>query len=281
MPPLLSFLDSPRKVTGPGMSFDGTSLGPALRMLLRLLPLALMVFLASALWPLAAPGLRLLLSGISPQRPGHSLFLSDGPMPLEARMLGIFGGFAVALACLVVFKDRLPSQDLPGALRALSIGGVAVTGFDGINAFFWDMGMSSVYPPANGLRLFTGTLAGAGLGLLLAPYIALLGSGRSPAGTGWAPLLARLSLAEGCFVGAALSNQDALAKLSVLAGASGILALFWLSNGTLLSLLSGRSGHRVVADSPAAMALALAVGELLLLAFFRAWLQNRLGIAVA
>ena len=280
MPPLLSLLDSARKASGLGISFDGTSFGPALRMLFRLLPLALTVFLVSALWPLAAPGLRLLLSGISPQRPGHSLFLSDGPMPLEARMLGIFGGFAVALACLVVFKDRLPSQDLPGALRALSIGGVAVTGIDGMNAFFWDMGMSSVYPPANGLRLFTGTLAGAGLGLLLAPYITLLRSGRSPTGTGWESLLARLSLAEGCFVGAALSNQDVLAKLSVLAGASGILALFWLSNGTLLSLLSSRSGHRVVAASPAAMALALAVGELLLLAFFRAWLQNRWGIAV-
>ena len=262
MPPLLSLLDSARKASGLGISFDGTSFGPALRMLFRLLPLALTVFLVSALWPLAAPGLRLLLSGISPQRPGHSLFLSDGPMPLEARMLGIFGGFAVALACLMVFKDRLPSQDLPGALRALSIGGVAVTGIDGMNAFFWDMGFSSVYPPTNGLRLFTGTLAGAGVGMLLAPFVALLGPGRSPARTGWGPLLACLSLAEGCFVGAALSNQDALAKLSVFAGASGILALFWLCNGTLLAMLSSRPGHSAMVASPAAMALGLAVGEL-------------------
>jgi uncharacterized membrane protein len=116
--------------------------------------------------------IRALLYGVSAQRPSHSLILGGEQLPLEARMGGIFLGFLCAMALLVLL-GRLRASRLPsGALWVACWALVALTGLDGLNAFFFDGGLAHLYAPNAGLRLLTGLGAGLGLGLMSVPVVA-------------------------------------------------------------------------------------------------------------
>jgi uncharacterized membrane protein len=116
--------------------------------------------------------IRALLYGVSAQRPSHSLYLGGEQLPLEARMGGIFLGFLCALAVVVVLGRVRASRPPSGALGVACWTLVALTGLDGLNAFFFDGGLAHLYAPNIALRLLTGLGAGLGLGLMSVPVIA-------------------------------------------------------------------------------------------------------------
>ncbi|MGH2524436.1 MAG: DUF2085 domain-containing protein, partial [Anaerolineales bacterium] len=108
--------------------------------------------LMSLLWAIAF--------GICPQRPSHTLFLGGQPMPIEARMAGMFGGFLLGAAYFwAVGRGR--ALRLPGrAMTVTLIGFIVLLGADGSNALFFDLRLPHLYTPYNPLRLATGLLTG-------------------------------------------------------------------------------------------------------------------------
>lgn len=69
---------------------------------LGFLALALLTF-ALAPWPVMSK-LRAIGFSICAQRPSHSYFLGGVQLPLEARMVGIFGGYLAALVYFLVLQ---------------------------------------------------------------------------------------------------------------------------------------------------------------------------------
>ena len=109
----------------------------------------------------------LLLHGLCAQRPSHSLVLGGNILPFDARMTGIYGGFAVAFAFLV-WRRRLWAFQVPPLTVMFGLGMfVAMMGLDGANSLLVDLGLPHPYQPDNRLRLATGLLTGSALAVAL------------------------------------------------------------------------------------------------------------------
>src|SRR5207253_7874363 len=94
---------------------------------------------------LLAPGyedgrLIAVLRGICAQRPAHSIGGQAAPMALEARMYGIFAGFALTVA-FVWLRGGWHRTRLPRGLQlAVVLAFVTAMTLDGLNALFFDLG---------------------------------------------------------------------------------------------------------------------------------------------
>jgi len=87
-------------------------------------------------------------------------------------MGGIFLGFLCAVALVFVFGRLRARQPPHGALGLACWALVALTGIDGLNAFFSDGNLPHLYTPNTALRLLTGLAAGLGVGLMAVPVVA-------------------------------------------------------------------------------------------------------------
>lgn len=121
-------------------------------------------------WPMMDK-LRAIGFAMCPQRPAHSLFIDGTQLPLEARKIGLYLGFLVALFCLIVASHgratRLPRPPVLGMLIAF----VAIMGLDGFNALLYDLALPNLYVPNNMVRTATGQLSGLTLAALLLPTL--------------------------------------------------------------------------------------------------------------
>ncbi len=249
--------------------------------------LALAVPAAALLALLLAPGsldekLRYALSGLGAQRPAHSLVVAGRPLPMEARMLGIYAGFTVAVAVAWIGggsrRVRLP-QGWIAALLALGIGLMIA---DGFNAWIYGRGGPALYPPQTGLRLATGLLCGLAVAGAIAPVINFaLWRDRDPR-----PLfatgaeLARAAIAlgvTGVLFWAGLGGATFLSVLTLLC----VVAGFWLVNtyiavGAWVGL--ARAAGWSDLSGLAIAGFALTVLELAGLAALRAWLERSVGV---
>lgn len=183
-----------------------------------------------------------LLSGINPQRPGHSLFIDGAQLPLEARVGGIFTGFMAALAMFVLLGRERAIRYPRGKLAAALLAGVALLALDGTNALLHDLGRGYLYPPSNPLRYATGLLCGLALAAFALPSVAsvlwLEGEDQAPLEhpAEWLAALGVLTLVWLLVVAdiAPLLYPVALAHLA------GTLLAFTLGNLYLLSLVRRR-----------------------------------------
>ena len=122
-------------------------------------------------WPFESKA-RAALHGLCAQRPSHSFAFGDRTLPFDARMTGIYGGFAVTAAYLTArgrLRATLPPP--PAVLAALGLG-VAALAADGANSFLVDVGLWHPYAPDNRLRLVTGLATGTALAVLIAYLLA-------------------------------------------------------------------------------------------------------------
>lgn len=113
-------------------------------------------------------------SGICSQRPAHSYFFEGQQLPLEARMIGIFGSFTLTLVFLW-FIGRGRTLRLPPlwiTVTALAL--IGLVAFDGLNATAYDAGWFHFYEPQLVLRIVTGSLSGVGIAILIQPFFNLL-----------------------------------------------------------------------------------------------------------
>ncbi|MGH2521593.1 MAG: DUF2085 domain-containing protein, partial [Anaerolineales bacterium] len=107
--------------------------------------------------------------GICPQRPSHSLFFGGQPMPIEARMGGMFGGFLIGAAYFIAI-GRGRAWRFPGRVVTTTLAGfIALMGVDGLNAFLFDLHLPHLYAPWLPLRLATGLLAGLAFAGFMVP----------------------------------------------------------------------------------------------------------------
>lgn len=129
------------------------------------------VVLAFLAAPLPLPRkLLLAMGGVCGIRPAHSYFAGDIQLPLEARMVGIYGGFMVTLIILVAL-GRLGARRLASRpTTLLLIGFFASMAIDGVNSTLADLGLPHPYTSTNVTRLITGLLAG----LAIAPFLVWL-----------------------------------------------------------------------------------------------------------
>ena len=188
-----------------------------------------------------------MLNGVSAQRPSHSIFIGGEQLPLEARMGGIFLGFLCAVALVVVFGRLRASQPPHGALGLACWALVALTGIDGLNAFFFDGNLPHLYTPNTALRLLTGLGAGLGVGLMAVPVVASVVWARpSDEASIEDPLelLGGLSLAG--LVGAlVLVGVGVLLWPVAVAMLAGVLVAFGIANLYIIVLATGRT-HQVL-----------------------------------
>ncbi len=103
------------------------------------------------------------LHGLCAQRPSHSFWFGEMRLPFDARMTGIYGGFAASFAFLAargrIWALARPSWPVLGLLFSF----VGVLAIDGTNSFLLDIGAWHPYAPQNDVRLVTGLLTGASL----------------------------------------------------------------------------------------------------------------------
>lgn len=183
--------------------------------------------------------------GICPQRPSHSLFFAGVPMPIEARMGGIFAGFVLTTLTIIAL-GRSRTWQLPGrGMAAVLAGFVALMGLDGINAFLFDLDLPHLYVPALPLRLATGLLAGLAAAAFLVPAfnstLWQTGPDIPPLG-GPRHLLAALA-PLGAFFAAGLSAWPPLLYPLSLVAVLGVPALLGALATVLLASFTGRANR--------------------------------------
>lgn len=139
----------------------------------------LVAFIATALlvftfYPLPMPQkLLLAMGGVCGLRPAHSYFAGATQLPLESRMIGIYGGASLTFGWLVLRRSfgatRLgpwPVMVLLGLMFLSMVG-------DGVNSTMTDLGLAHPYTSTNLTRIVTGLVSGIALAAVLAWFIAL------------------------------------------------------------------------------------------------------------
>ena len=104
------------------------------------------------------------LHGLCAQQPTHSYYFGEARLPFDARMTGIYGGFAMTTIYLWI-RGRWGAAGLQHvAVIGIVAAFIVPLGFDGSNSFLKDAGLPYLYEPRNMLRTATGLLVGASLG---------------------------------------------------------------------------------------------------------------------
>jgi uncharacterized membrane protein len=248
--------------------------------------LVLAIVFVALPWPAGTKALAV-LHGLCAQQPTHSFYFGDQRLPFDARMTGIYGGFATAsLVLLVAGRWRAGAFPPRGVVLSLVFGVVALA-VDGANSTLVDARLWHVYTPRNDLRLLTGLLVGTALAVFVWLLIGQVGFARagrrhgSPL-TGWRDLGVVL-LAQWLFALLVLSRWRPLwLPITVILMAAAILAL----TGLMLAfvLLLGRRENRAIVTSdlagPGTIALFLALVMIGSLAAGRFLLEIWLGLPV-
>ncbi len=209
------------------------------------------------------------MGGVCALRPNHSFFAGGVQLPIESRMVGIYGGFVLTLLVLLTLRRlgarRLGNRPVIGVL-VLFFSSMA---FDGINSTLADLGLPHLYESTNLTRLLTGLLSG----IAIAPFLLwLLGVMATPRGEAPAraviqstrELLVPLAVNVG-FAALVVSEQAALyypiALISV-GGVIGVLAIVALLVILGMSGLDGRIMRVRQIVAPGALALLIAFAML-------------------
>lgn len=210
------------------------------------------------------------------------MFLAGEQLPLEARMGGIFLGFLCATILLVVLGRLRASQPPRGGLGLACWTLVALTGFDGLNAFLSDGNLPHLYAPNSALRLLTGLGGGLAVGLMALPVVASMAWSRP---TDEAAIEDPLELLGGMAL-AGLVGALVLAGVGVflwpvaLAMLAGVIVAFGVANLYVIVLASRRIGQAVtLSDLRGGLlgSLGLSLVELGALSALRSWLAVAFG----
>ena len=99
-------------------------------------------------------------------------------LSLEARDFGIYAGFLLTWAYVAILGRGRASGVPRASILITLVGFIAIMGFDGINAFFYDtsffqlpLELPHLYTPRLDLRLSTGLLCGIAFGGIMLPVV--------------------------------------------------------------------------------------------------------------
>lgn len=108
-----------------------------------------------------------LLHGLCAQTPSHTIHFGSQPLPFDARMTGIYGGFLITFVGLLATRRVLAYGAIPKAVIAVLIGLLLAMAADGFNSLLTDLGLWHPWESTNWLRLVTGFGVGIGLAVAL------------------------------------------------------------------------------------------------------------------
>jgi len=210
-------------------------------------------------WPLQQK-LFAVAYGLDPQRPTHSYFIAGMQIPLEARKLGMFGGFLLTYLYLLALRRGRAANFPPASVSALLLGFIATMGLDGLNATLFDLGLPNAYAPVLALRLATGLLAGIAMaGLLLPAFNGTMWHDVSPL-----PSLRNMGEAAGalalavCFFAIVDARPAILYYPVAILGITGLVTELTLINSIIAMVLGRRVGMaRTLQDALPAFAAGL------------------------
>ena len=222
------------------------------------------------------------LQGLCAQRPSHSFRFSGQPLPVDARMTGIYLGAASSLLWfLPLCRARCSGRFTRGAwlLLTLSIGVMAL---DGLNSLAADLAIPTPYASTNLTRLVTGQLAGVAIGAALS-HLATISLTHRPRG-GWSAAPAytlAAPLAGGATVCAlAASGLPPLALPYTCLLVASALAALWAMTSVVTALVLRRGWGFASArqrDETLAIAFVSACALLVGLAAWRGLLEQLTG----
>ncbi len=204
------------------------------------------------------------LHGLCAQQPTHTFHFGDARLPFDARMSGIYGGFALT-SIFFLLRGRWSQSGIPPVGVCLFLGfGILSLAIDGVNSTLLDMGLWYLYEPMNEMRLATGLLTGLALAVfvwLLAGMIAF----RNPE-TRQQKLIAsyrELGVILGLFTGYALLVLSGWEPLRLLLTAllivSAVAALTGLSLAFVLLIGKRENRAQTTTDLAASATVALLV----------------------
>lgn len=194
------------------------------------------------------------MSGICPQRPAHSYTLGGVQLPIEARMVGMFGAFFFGVLELATVGRRRSLHWPPRLVALALLVGFTAMAFDGVNALFYDLralGLPHLYTPDLRLRLATGVAAGLAMAFALTPAVGQVIVPVSPSAApcpGWRDV----GLAAACAAGYALLVASGWAPLlyptALIAVAGVVLAFMLISLAIIGAAQSAKLGFHLVGD---------------------------------
>ncbi len=114
----------------------------------------------------------MLLHGLCAQTPSHTFVIDGKPLPFDARMTGIYGGFLVTLVGIVVRSRLFRYGNPPKTVIVTLVVFVLAMAIDGVNSLLTDLGLWHPYAPLNVLRVITGYLTGVALAIVLSWLLA-------------------------------------------------------------------------------------------------------------
>ncbi|NLE75278.1 MAG: DUF2085 domain-containing protein [Chloroflexi bacterium] len=216
----------------------------------------------------------------------HSFFVGGWQLPLCARCTGTFLGATLSLA-LLWWRGRLRAGNLPPAhvLAALTLF-IFAWAFDGLNSYLSSiLGIFTLYPPHNLLRLVTGLGNGIALTHLAMPVFALTvwaqpAADRSLRGAPELAVTLAVAAAAGCLVAWA---PRALFGPLALGSALGAVALLTVVNTVIVVVVAGREAKAAAWRDlllPLAAGLLLTAAEIGGINLARGWLSLRLGLPI-
>lgn len=165
------------------------------------------------------------LHGLCAQQPTHSYYFGEARLPFDARMTGIYGGFALT-CCFLLVRGRWRAT----GVREVSVVVALVLlvlplAVDGMNSLLKDLALPYLYEPRNVLRTMTGLMLGASLATfvwLLVGQTAFRPSPRSdePVWRGLRELGLVLLIGAGLVIAVGLGNLPVRVALTYLLMAS-------------------------------------------------------------
>lgn len=218
--------------------------------------------------------LMLLSTGACAQRPAHSYFMAGMQLPMEGRMVGIFGGFALTLFFLWFIGRGRAFHQPPLPVMIVLMAMVGTMAFDGLNATAFDMNLPTLYTPQNWLRLTTGVLSGIGLAGLTQPFFNSITWKRGynrRSFENWGELAVMLSI--GLLLGlATASGWDWLYWPIALLTVGGLIVALLVINSMIFTVALRRENRAdTVLDmlTPLSLLFIFSVGELILFGAMR------------
>lgn len=222
--------------------------------------------------------LQMIVHGVCAQ--AHYLYVGSTQLPLCARNSGLYAGFLGSLLFLFGIRRGQAAALPPIGLTVLLMLGAIAMVVDGFNSVLLDLGGYNIYPPRNELRVITGLLMGAAIGvfMLLIFNLALRKEPRTDQRILGTPVeyIALLLLNAGLYI-LLLSGPPALYYPLALFSVIGIVGVLFVANLFVVSMIKGLEG-RVVRFrqllQPATYAILMTTAELALLAGLRMWVEG-------
>jgi len=214
----------------------------------------------------------------------RSFFIGGVQLPLCARCSGTYFGALTAFIVMFLLGRRRAANLPPVSVLIVFVLFVAVFGIDGVNSYLTLFpGAPHLYEPQNWLRLTTGTLEGIALAAIVLPVFNQ---------TMWADATGERSLRDLRELGAVMLLSVVaiglvltelpllLYPLAILSSVS-VLWMFALINTVVATVVARRenTAHTWLDAAPVMIVgLALALTELSVIDFGRAWLTQALGL---